>query len=251
MAREKICCIYRITSKVHPDRIYIGSTVDFHNRERIHRGHLRRHTHHNIKLQLHANKYGLDDFVFEIIEKIEFESQGQLIAKEQYYLDTLHPYLNINIVADRPSGIKRSKETKIKIGNATRGHKMPQHVKELLVSINKGSHISDKHKESISKTQSKPKPWLSERNKGNKYGNANKGRKMKNPSPFKGKKRDKPSPLKGRKTGISSPTSFKKGNRTWNTGMKLPYNPHPKQSEAMKRYWDIKLGRNTQIKNNE
>lgn len=238
--REKICCIYRITSKVHPDRIYIGSTVDFHNRVRTHKYQLKKQTHHNIKLQSHADKYGVEDFTFEIVEIVNVESNVLLIQIEQSYLDLLHPYLNINTIADRSLGVKRSEETKRKVGAASKGHKMPDHVKELLVSINKGSHITEEHKKAISEAQSKPKPYMVERNKGNKYGKANKGRKMKKPSPFKGKKKDKPSPLKGRKTGRTPANVFKKGNRTWNTGMKLPYTPHPKQSEAMKKYWERK-----------
>jgi group I intron endonuclease len=209
MAIEKICCIYRITSKVHPDRIYIGSTIDFYNRVRQHKGFLKKGNHHNIKLQSHVAKYGLDDFIFEIIEMINFESKEQVLRREQYYLDTLHPYLNINTIAESCLGVKRSKETKRKVGDASKGHKMPQHVLDLLVSINTGSHISEEHKKIVGMAQSKPKPWLSERNRGNTYGKANKGK----PSPFRGKKR-KP-------TGVVPKSAFKKGIIPWNKGKKL------------------------------
>lgn len=177
MARKKICCIYRISSKVHPDRIYIGSTLDFHDRVRRHRGQLKNHDHHNIKLQSHVDKYGIDDFVFDIIEVINFESKEQVISKEQHYLDTLHPYLNINLIADSSIGVKRSAETRRRVGEAAKGRPMPQHVMELLIKINTGRHLSEEHKKAISIAQSKPKPWLSIRNMGNTYGRGRRGKK--------------------------------------------------------------------------
>jgi len=177
MAREKICCIYKITSKVHPERIYIGSTLNFYDRVRRHRGQLKNQKHHNIKLQSHVNKYGIEDFMFEILERIEFFSKEQVIGREQYYIDTLKPYLNINIIADSSIGVKRSKETRRKVSEASKGRPMPEHVKRMLVKINTGSHISEAHKKAISKAQSAPKPWLSERNKGNTYGSGRKGKK--------------------------------------------------------------------------
>jgi len=204
MAREKICCIYKITSKVHPDRIYIGSTLNFYDRVRRHKNQLKNKTHHNIKLQSHTDKYGIVDFSFSILEKIDFVSKEQVITREQYYLDTLHPYLNINIIADSSIGVKRSDETKRRVGDAFRGRPMPQHVRELLVKINTGSHISEEHKKAISIAQSKPKPWLSIRNLGNTYGHGRKGRKYSPlPNSVKQKQRDamlgRPAVKKGEK----------------------------------------------------
>lgn len=241
--REKICGVYKISSKVHSDRIYVGSTVEYTERVRKHLSKLKNQTHNNPKLQAHYNKYGEADFVFELIEQFPFTTLEYLLEREQYYLDTLSPYLNVCMVAGSSLGVKKSEETRRKIGEKSRGHKMPPHVKELLVSINKGSHHTEESKKKISEShKGKKKPYMTERNRGNTYGRANKGKKKSVPSPFKGKKRDKPSPLKGRKTGIVPATAFKKGNVTWNTGMKLPYNPHPKQSESMRAYWARRKG---------
>lgn len=209
MAREKICCIYKIISTIHPDRLYIGSTLDFHDRKRRHRGQFKNKNHHNIKLQSHVNKYGIDDLTFSIIERIEFTTKEHLIGREQYYIDTLKPYLNINIIADSSIGVKRSEETRRKIGEASKGRPMPAHVLEMLIKINTGSHISEEHKKAVSKAQSIPKPWMSERNKGNTYGRANKGK----PNPFKGKKK-KP-------TGVVPRSAFPKGHVPWNKGKKI------------------------------
>lgn len=251
MAREKICCIYRITSAIHPDRIYIGSTSDFTDRVRKHKSHLKHKTHHNIKLQSHVNKYGIDDFTFEIVEVIQFTTLENLIEREQYYIDTLKPYLNINLIANSSIGLKRSDETRKKIGKASEGRPMPEHVKKMLIEINTGSHHTQETKEKIRKGHlGKKKEYMVERNKGNTYGRANKGKKKSVPSPFKGKKKDKPSPLKGRKTGRSSSTSYQKGNVPWTKGKKLPYIPHKGQSEAMKEYWRKKKAGELGDKNN-
>lgn len=50
--------IYQIQSKIKPERIYIGSTINVKKRESIHLGNLKRNKHHSHKLQRHYNKFG-------------------------------------------------------------------------------------------------------------------------------------------------------------------------------------------------
>ncbi len=209
MPRDKICCIYMITSITHPDRFYIGSTVDFWNRRRQHIQMLKKRDHHSPILQNHANKYGVNDFIYDIVESFIFKSKDHLIRREQHYIDTLKPRLNAKLKANSSLGMKRSEETKRKVGEASRGREMPEHVKKMLIKINTGSHITEEHKAAISKAQSIPKPWMSEKNKGNTYGKANKGK----PNPFKGKKK-KP-------TGVIPRSAYSKGHEPWNKGKKL------------------------------
>jgi group I intron endonuclease len=190
MAREKICGIYQIVSKTHPERIYIGSTIDYFNRKRRHLQQLNKGTHHSPALQNHVNKYGIDDFEFSIIETFDFISKEHLISREQFYLDTYHPYLNVKKIADSSIGLKRSDETKRKIGDASKGHTMPEHVKQLLVSINTGRTQSQEARDKISKgNKGKPRPWQSEYNKGNTYGHKNKGKKSQFHRQERGRKR--------------------------------------------------------------
>ena len=67
--------IYKIKSKVKPERIYIGSSVNIQERWRKHINYLKNNKHQSIKLQRHYNKYGKNDLVFSIFTDSHF---GQL-----------------------------------------------------------------------------------------------------------------------------------------------------------------------------
>jgi group I intron endonuclease len=59
--------IYRIKSKIN-NKCYIGVCKNFYIRKRTHLQHLNKNNHHSIKLQRAWNKYGSDNFIFEILE---------------------------------------------------------------------------------------------------------------------------------------------------------------------------------------
>ena len=59
--------------------MYIGQSVDTKKRIGVHKNHLSQNRHINIHLQRAWNKYGEENFVFEIIDE----------ANEQYTLDCL------------------------------------------------------------------------------------------------------------------------------------------------------------------
>lgn len=60
------CYVYKIINKIN-DKVYIGSTVSIKNRFRGHRSQLKRNKHHSIYLQNEWNKYGKENFIFEVI----------------------------------------------------------------------------------------------------------------------------------------------------------------------------------------
>lgn len=60
--------IYKIRCLIN-NKLYIGWCKNFYVRKRTHLQHLKRNNHHSIKLQYAWNKYGSDNFVFEIIEE--------------------------------------------------------------------------------------------------------------------------------------------------------------------------------------
>ena len=95
MRRGRQSAIYRITNLIN-GKIYIGSALYFKSRRASHWNKLDAGIHHNKHLQNAWNKYGRENFVIEIIEKIDRdENEGteifkkRLLAREQYYLDTL------------------------------------------------------------------------------------------------------------------------------------------------------------------
>lgn len=61
--------IYKITNKIN-NKVYVGQAVNFKDRERTHFYRLVRNEHHNEFLQKSYNKYGKENFIFEIIEEI-------------------------------------------------------------------------------------------------------------------------------------------------------------------------------------
>lgn len=119
--------IYKIQSKYKPKRIYIGSAVDFASRKRVHLCQLRKGNHHSPKLQRHYNKYGENDLIFSFITGCD---KLNLIAYEQFYIDSLYPYFNVCQTAGSLLGIKRGaawnkgkKATSEAIKNQSKAHK--------------------------------------------------------------------------------------------------------------------------------
>lgn len=94
------------------DKFYIGSTMDsFLSRFRSHIERLIKNKHQNPHLQASFNKYGKDNFSFNIIEIIE--QDDLVLKKEQYLLDTLKGLTNhYNISMDATAPMKGRKHTK-------------------------------------------------------------------------------------------------------------------------------------------
>lgn len=67
---EKESGIYQIRNIIN-DKIYIGKSINLINRKSQHFLNLRKNTHKNFKLQGSVNKHGIDNFVFEILEKCD------------------------------------------------------------------------------------------------------------------------------------------------------------------------------------
>lgn len=116
----KLSGIYKIQSKIKPERIYIGSSANIHKRWGQHLLALRHNRHSNAKLQHHFNKYGKVDLVFSILIGCD---EQDLICTEQFYIDVHNPFFNICKVAGCTRGRIISDETKRKIGDAKKGNK--------------------------------------------------------------------------------------------------------------------------------
>jgi group I intron endonuclease len=115
-----IICIYKITSLTN-GKCYIGSAINFNRRKIRHNHFLRHNNHDNILLQNHCNKYGIHDFIFDIVEVVD--DVNNLISREQFYIDTLKPEFNICQVAGNCLGKKHSEATKLKMSLAKIGKK--------------------------------------------------------------------------------------------------------------------------------
>jgi len=98
----KISGIYQIVNLINNSK-YIGSALKVSLRWNRHKSDLRLVRHPNKHLQNAWNKYGEENFIFEIIEECEKE---KLIEREQFYLDTLKPEYNKRMWARSNLGIK-------------------------------------------------------------------------------------------------------------------------------------------------
>jgi len=117
-----VYCITHIDS----GKRYIGSAKIIQRRFLDHKENLRKGTHKNKKLQNAWNKYGEGSFLFHILDYCE--DLDELVACEQQWMDSLHPFYNINTKASSSIGVVRSEETRKKISNAKRGLTLsPEH----------------------------------------------------------------------------------------------------------------------------
>jgi len=153
--------VYKIQSKIKPERVYIGSAIDIKHRWYLHRWHLKQNIHHSMKLQRHVNKYGMNDLIYSVLHEVD---EVILRDVEQYYLDGLNPYFNNSPKATgggpghtateeekknqslRLKGRHLSPETEFKKGgvNYWLGKKRPNLSKKM-----KGVKKSEEHKEKI------------------------------------------------------------------------------------------------------
>jgi group I intron endonuclease len=81
--------IYSIMNKVNGKR-YVGSALNLDKRWKSHRRSLIRGAHHSRHLQRAWNKYGAENFVFEILSPV-WDSQ-KLTKVEQLFLDIYISY---------------------------------------------------------------------------------------------------------------------------------------------------------------
>ncbi len=157
----KISGIYKITNIVN-NIFYIGSSCDIIHRFSTHKSELRLNKHENSYLQNSWNKYGQENFIFEIIEECNIVS---LEEREQFWLDKTLCYkrdIGYNI---QPKSMHRqhSEETKRKIGIANQISQLNRAISEEtkcrvygnLKSCRLGCHHSDESKKKISANHSR------------------------------------------------------------------------------------------------
>lgn len=89
---DKICAVYRVFSSKN-NRSYIGSSNHANHRRDQHFYGLR-HGNHPSKMMLDDfSFYGESSFIFQILEHID--DPNNLLKREQWWIDTLHPEYNL------------------------------------------------------------------------------------------------------------------------------------------------------------
>jgi len=128
---DNVSGIYKITNIITLE-FYIGSAKNLSARKAIHISLLSRNKHGNVHLQRAVNKYGMENFKFEVLIVC---NPRMLIFYEQRFLDYLKPVYNINKKADSRLGTKQSQraiEAVRKTGLAQKGVPKPASYSEKL-----------------------------------------------------------------------------------------------------------------------
>ena len=169
--KNKISCIYKIICK-NNNKFYIGSSVNINRRLKDHIRLLNKNKHNNIHLQRAWNKYGEQNFRFEIIETVN--DINQLLIKEKWWIENTKCYdrkIGFNIATDTFAPMrdkKHSEKTKqkmkisrkkqiitqehknnISLGNL--GRKVSEETIQKIVFANRGKKRSREQKENISR----------------------------------------------------------------------------------------------------
>lgn len=113
--------IYKIINLINL-KVYVGSTSrSFKERWASWRGDLRNSRTKNKHLLRAWNKYGEENFSFEVLEVIE--SKEKVLEREQHWIDTLKPEYNNRPQASSNKGFKHTKASKDKLSSSLRGRR--------------------------------------------------------------------------------------------------------------------------------
>lgn len=101
---------------------YIGSTkTPFYKRIQGHRNSLRYSTHENKNLQKEFNLFGFEGLVWVVLERTEHKT-----TREQFWLDSIKPELNVSKFADSTKEIKHPPKTQNQIESILRVSQLPR-----------------------------------------------------------------------------------------------------------------------------
>lgn len=150
--REKISGIYKITCLVN-GKVYIGQSSNLTKRLTDHKGMFVKGNHKSILLQEAYNKYGPENFTYEIIELCP---QNKLEERERFYLKQLgwpNPDKLFNVENGGNKGKKLGEETKEKIRQAHIGLKVSDETKTKISKTTTGKPKSTETRQKISKAR--------------------------------------------------------------------------------------------------
>lgn len=148
---KKSIGIYRIRNLI-TNKVYVGQTTEnFQRRYWLHRWQLRKNKHDNNHLQRAWNKYGEENFIFEVIEVVNKE---EIDEKERYWIafyrnSSYGCYSIQDGGQDKRLGRCLSAEARKKIGELNRvrmlGSKLPDETKRKMSESRKGKRIYRKN----------------------------------------------------------------------------------------------------------
>lgn len=144
--------IYTITNLIN-NKIYLGKSSNLKRRLNNHKIALLSLRHENEHLQNSVNKYGIENFKFEILEEVSIEF---LDSQENYWANLLNVHnrnFGYNILNCSPEGRTKvyDEELRYKLGNGQRGKKASKETKQKMSESRKGKAIhSEEFKNKLS-----------------------------------------------------------------------------------------------------
>lgn len=138
-------CIYAIINIVN-DKHYVGQAADKDYRWREHRKSLKGFYHHSLPLQRAWSKYGEQNFIFVVLEKLD--DAAKLNEREAHWGKLLNPEYNVAPLGGSMRGYKHTEEAKQNMSNAHKGHKASEETKALMSEQRKGNKFAAGRKHS-------------------------------------------------------------------------------------------------------
>jgi group I intron endonuclease len=146
----KKAIIYTIIN-IKNNKVYVGSTIrEFYERRNSHKNSLIKGTHVNSHLQRAFNKYGEDNFIFEILEECDIQ---YCRTQEQYWINMLNVTnrnfgYNILSIPGSRLNIKHTQESKDKMSKSNIGRKITEKTRQKMRIASKERLIkyADKYK---------------------------------------------------------------------------------------------------------
>lgn len=133
--------IYKLVNLIN-NKIYIGSAVNLRQRFKMHKRDILKNKHCNTYLSRSISKYGIENFMFEVIE---FPDKENLIQREQYYIDTLKPEYNLCKIAGSAFGRICKPETREQISKSNTGKKHSKETREKMRDSRIGKYLGENH----------------------------------------------------------------------------------------------------------
>lgn len=141
--------IYKIENKINKKK-YIGQTNNPHRRKKRHFSELKCSKHINTHLQKAWNKYGSQNFIFEIIDKSD--SLKEILEKEKFWINfykTVDRKFGYNLTYGGETTVF-SDETIKKLSKIQKGRKKTEEHKRKLSEAHKGKVVPEEQKKYIS-----------------------------------------------------------------------------------------------------
>lgn len=151
------CGIYIIKNIIN-NKVYIGQSIQLKKRINRHKRELRNNKHHNKYLQNSWDKYGKENFIFDILTYCSSEELDDL---EIYYIELFNSTDYLYGYNDQQGGShsKISEKTKQKISNTLKGNIISEETRMKISKANTGRKHTAEEKQKMSEAR-KGRPML-------------------------------------------------------------------------------------------